>query len=64
MKESKSTALTGENNKRLYSTNCLSEALTDATNNEAKLLKHTHVSIPSEMQIIEAKEWVDNGSKL
>lgn len=64
MKNLKSEALTGENNERLYATDCLNEALTEARGNKAKLLNHSKVSVPSEMQTSEAKEWVDNGSKL
>lgn len=60
----KSKALDGKNNKRLNSTVCTHEECTEARANIAHELTHSHVTIPSEADVINNKEWVDNGSKL
>lgn len=56
--------LTGENNKRLNSSIPTHDESTAAWCDTKKTLKDSHVSIPSEQGVINAKEWVDNGSKL
>lgn len=64
MKGLKSEALDGKDNKRLNNTVCTHEEITEARANIAKELTHSHVTIPSEENVINNKEWVDNGSKL
>nr|WP_302598667.1 DUF3787 domain-containing protein [uncultured Cellulosilyticum sp.] len=64
MKGLKSEALDGKDNKRLNNTTCSHSELTEARANIEKELAHSHVTIPSESNVINDKEWVDNGSKL
>lgn len=64
MKDLKSEALNGENNKRLDSVTCTHRETEEARSNISKEMPHSHVSIPSESSVINNKEWVDNGSKL
>ncbi|MGM9530491.1 CDIF630_02480 family spore surface protein [Intestinibacter sp.] len=59
-----SRQLKGKNNKRLYSSVCLNNNYTAAWADQSKFYPHTNVSAPSEDQTDEAKDWVDNGSKL
>lgn len=59
-----SRQLKGKNNKRLYSNVRLNNNYTAAWAEQHKFYPHTNVSAPSEDQTDEAKDWVDNGSKL
>lgn len=60
----KNNQLQGKNNKRLSCCNPTDNEGTAAWANEEKKLKHSEVSIPSMENVLSAKEWVDNGSKL
>ncbi len=59
-----SRQLKGYNNKRLYSKVRLNDNYTAAWADQSKFYPNTNVSAPSEDQTDEAKDWVDNGSKL
>ncbi len=60
----KNYQLDGSNNKRLTSSKPTDNEGTAAWANEKKVQKKSEVSIPSLDNVINAKEWVDNGSKL
>lgn len=64
MAHEKMQALTGAPNKRLNSTMPTHDESTAAWCDTKKTLKDSHVRIPSEKGVLNAKEWVDNGSKL
>ena len=64
MKNSKSEALDGKNNRRLNNVTCTHMETEEARSNIEKQLPHSHVTIPSESNVINNKEWVDNGSRL
>lgn len=58
------TALSGKDNKRLYSDtprNCESTA---AWTEDEREMPKSRVEIPKTSSVEDAKEWVDNGSKL
>ncbi|MDB8791514.1 DUF3787 domain-containing protein, partial [Romboutsia sp. 1001216sp1] len=54
----------GENNKRLKSNRPTNQESTAAWANTQELQEVTNVSIPSLNNVENAKEWVDNGSRL
>ena len=54
----------GENNKRLYSKDPIKNEGTAAWADAERLMKETNINVPSETNVINAKEWVDNGSRL
>lgn len=56
--------LSGKRNKRLNSKLRLNNNYTAAWAEAYKVYPHTNVTAPSEEQTEEAKDWVDNGSKL
>ncbi len=60
----KNNQLNGSNNKRLSSSKPTDNEGTAAWANEKSRHKNSNVSIPSIDNVINAKEWVDNGSKL
>ncbi|MDB8792413.1 DUF3787 domain-containing protein [Romboutsia sp. 1001216sp1] len=64
MQNEKSKALSGENNKRLKSNRPTNQESTAAWANTQELQEVTNVSIPSLNNVENAKEWVDNGSRL
>lgn len=64
MKQENKNVLSGADNKRLNNLDVLNSPEDAAYTNEAEMQKHTHVPIPSEADVINAKEWVDNGSRL
>lgn len=59
-----SRQLSGRDNKRLYSKVRLNNNYTAAWADREKIYPETNVTAPSEEQTEEAKDWVDNGSKL
>ncbi|MDF2879154.1 MAG: uncharacterized protein K0S30_2250 [Clostridia bacterium] len=59
-----SEPLKGENNKRINSCNPTNNEGTAAWSDTDQLLDDSKVSIPSEKNVMRAKDWVDNGSKL
>ena len=56
--------LSGRNNNRLDSKTPIHKENTAAWNETDKTLKPSKVSIPSEPNVVNAKEWVDDGSRL
>lgn len=52
------------NNARLHSTTPIKREDTAAWADIDRVLPHSKVSVPSETNVTNAKEWVDNGSKL
>lgn len=64
MNDNKAKAVCGENNKRLYSDDPIKNEGTAAWSNTQRTTKEANVSIPDEESIVEAREWVDDGSRL
>jgi len=60
----KNNQLQGNDNKRLTSSKPTDNEGTAAWANEKGKMKPSEVSIPSVDNVIESKNWVDNGSKL
>lgn len=56
--------LSGKNNNRLNKTNPIHKEDTAAWSETAEVSKEDNVSIPSSENVIDAKEWVDDGSRL
>lgn len=51
-------------NTRIHSTKKKHSSATEAWANQAHMTQDANVSIPSDDAIMDAKNWVDNGSKL
>ncbi|MEF9992364.1 MAG: DUF3787 domain-containing protein [Romboutsia sp.] len=64
MQSKKAKPLSGANNKRLTKYRPTNSAETAAWADIDKLKPESKVSIPSLSNVEEAKDWVDNGSKL
>lgn len=64
MDTDKNRALSGENNKRLNNMSPTNNEGTAAWSEIHKELPHSKVPIPSEGNVRDAKEWVDEGSRL
>ncbi|MEG1311867.1 MAG: DUF3787 domain-containing protein [Romboutsia sp.] len=64
MQNDKGKALSGTNNKRLKKYRPTNSEETAAWADIDKLQPNTKVNIPSLENVIEAKDWVDNGSRL
>lgn len=64
MQNKKAKALSGANNKRLTKHRPTNNAQTAAWADIDKLKPESKVSIPSLSNVEEAKEWVDDGSRL
>ncbi len=62
--DNKNYQLQGNKNKRLTCSKPTDNEGTAAWANEETKQKHSEVSIPSIENVLSAKEWVDNGSKL
>jgi hypothetical protein len=60
----KCRALNGSNNKRLKSNRPVKNEGTAAWSGTEDLKKESNVSIPPLSNVEEAKDWVDNGSRL
>lgn len=58
-----SRQLSGKNNKRLHSTIRLDNHYTAPISNDADKYPETNVTIPSLENVLDAKEWVDDGSR-
>lgn len=58
-----SRQLNGKNNKRLHSTTPVSNWYTAPILNDADKYPETNVTIPSLENVLDAKEWVDDGSR-
>ncbi len=64
MQSKKAQPLSGENNKRLKKYRPTNNAETAAWADIDKLKPESKVSVPSLSNVEEAKDWVDNGSRL
>lgn len=64
MSNDEENVLSGKNNKRLEKSTPTNKESTAAWSEENKIVKLSHVSIPSSDNVQKAKEWVDDGSKL
>lgn len=64
MKTEKCKALSGKNNKRLKSNRPTNSECSAAWAGTEDLKKESNVSIPPLSNVEEAKDWVDNGSRL
>ena len=60
----KNEQLSGKNNKRLKETTPMKSEYTAAWANVDNIMPESNVTQPSLEDVINAKEWVDNGSKL
>lgn len=60
----KENVLTGAGNKRLNNTDAVHSENTAAWTDTEKVIGEAKVSVPSSTNTINAKEWVDDGSKL
>lgn len=56
--------LTGKGNKRLNNTDPLHEQNTAAIADAQKVISETQMTIPSTLNVVNAKDWVDDGSRL
>lgn len=64
LQSKKAVPLSGENNKRLKAHRPTNNASTAAWADIEKLQPESKVSTPSLENVVNAKEWVDNGSRL
>lgn len=64
MQSKKAKALSGANNNRLTKHKPTNSEQNAAWANIDKLKAHSKVSVPSLSSVEEAKEWVDDGSRL
>lgn len=64
MIKNKEVALTGTNNKRLSQMDLRNNQNTFPLADEQCVTQNTKVTTPSKEDVIHAKEWVDNGSRL
>lgn len=64
MQDNKSKALSGKNNKRLNNTDTRNSEITFPLADAQEINQAAGTSSPSIEDVIHAKEWVDNGSRL
>ena len=64
MEDKKSKALSGENNIRLNNVDTRNSEITFPLADVETTNEITGTTIPSKEDVIHAKEWVDNGSRL
>jgi hypothetical protein len=64
MQKDMQNMLSGKDNSRLNETTPMHREDTAAWNETKNVLKPSKVSIPSELNVEQAKEWVDDGSRL
>lgn len=64
MKDHKSEALSGKHNERLNRIDTRNSEITFPLADSKEINKATGVSIPAIEDVVHAKEWVDDGSKL
>ena len=63
MLQNRTTALNGENNRRLNLKLAVDQGLNAPISEADQIMPHSNVTIPSEENVIHAKDWVDNGSQ-
>ena len=61
--QNNASALTGENNKRLTLKLAVDQGLNAPLSEADQIMPESNVTIPSEENILQAKDWVDNGSR-
>ncbi len=61
--QDKAKALNGENNRRLDLKLALDRAINAPFADAYNVYSETNVNIPSEENTLQAKDWVDNGSR-
>ena len=64
MRSQKEQVLNGSNNKRLNNTDALNNEATAAWAGVEEVMPESQVGIPSETNVVDAKDWVDDESKL
>ena len=64
MEDTKAEPRRGEHDARLLSDDPIKNEGTAAWAHKERVMEETNVNVPSERNIINAKEWVDNGSRL
>lgn len=64
MRIRKHESFQGKDNKRLHTSNPTNNEGTAAWQNSDEVYKVDHVNKPSIDRVVDAKDWVDNGSKL
>lgn len=64
MKDNKYEALTGSDNKRINNVDLRNNQYTFPLTDVNATMKHSNITIPPEEDVIHAKEWVDDGSRL
>lgn len=64
MTESKQKALTGCNNKRLNNVDLRNNQESFPLADVKSVMEQSHLTLPSEEDVVHAKKWVDNGSRL
>lgn len=64
MHKFKENTLSGKDNKRLGKVTCTNSEGTAAWANQEQINEDSGVAIPTEHDVVKAKNWVDNGSQL
>lgn len=64
MNKDKRAVLTGESNKRLNNIDTRNTSYTFPLADVQRTVKNDHLTIPPEEDVIHAKEWIDDGSRL
>jgi hypothetical protein len=57
------TALNGENNRRLNLKLAVDQGINFPLSEADQIMPESNVTIPSEENVLQAKDWVDNGSR-
>lgn len=63
MLQNNSKALNGENNRRLNLKMAVDQGLNAPLSEADQIMPGSNVTIPSEENVLQAKDWVDNGSQ-
>jgi len=61
--QNNATALNGDNNRRLTLKLAVDQGINYALSETDQVIPESNVTIPSEENIEQAKDWVDNGSR-
>lgn len=64
MKDNKCEALTGSDNKRINNVDVRNNQCTFPLVDVQTVIQNANLTIPPEEDVIHAKEWVDDGSRL
>ncbi|MGL5692586.1 MAG: CDIF630_02480 family spore surface protein [Peptostreptococcaceae bacterium] len=63
MLQNNASALSGENNRRLNVKMTFDQGLNAPLSEADQMMPNSNVTIPSEENVLQAKDWVDNGSQ-